>query len=262
MLQLINCKRRSRRAPRRPAAVERARRALPARFAQLAASLASQAAVALENSRLYQPHPAACSRASSRRPSPPSSRATRPPPVIRSASPTSRWPSPTRSTARTTAPSATSASRADEMTEIRYAVAAARLRQGRRARGRAGQGQEAATRRSSSAIRQRVRDHPARPRAAPRRGARLDWLLRTGREALRGARRGVRRRARPRCSPTWTRTSTAIERRQRADRPADGVSAGIRDLAARAFADHRRRAARPLLTPGGSAASSRSPAAA
>ena len=54
VLQLINCKRDPRAALGGPAAVEAAVISYPERFRSLAASLASQAAVALENSRLYQ----------------------------------------------------------------------------------------------------------------------------------------------------------------------------------------------------------------
>lgn len=54
VLQLINCKREGAQRLLSPAAVEDAVVPYPARFRDLAASLASQAAVALENSRLYQ----------------------------------------------------------------------------------------------------------------------------------------------------------------------------------------------------------------
>ena len=54
VLQLINCKRDPAVALGSPAAVEAAVTPYPERFRSLAASLASQAAVALENSRLYQ----------------------------------------------------------------------------------------------------------------------------------------------------------------------------------------------------------------
>jgi HD-GYP domain-containing protein (c-di-GMP phosphodiesterase class II) len=53
-LQLINCKRDPAARLATPAAVEAAVTPYPERFRSLAASLASQAAVALENSRLYQ----------------------------------------------------------------------------------------------------------------------------------------------------------------------------------------------------------------
>ena len=54
VLQLINCKRESTRRLASPETAEREVVPYPARFRDLAASLASQAAVALENSRLYQ----------------------------------------------------------------------------------------------------------------------------------------------------------------------------------------------------------------
>jgi HD-GYP domain-containing protein (c-di-GMP phosphodiesterase class II) len=54
VLQLINCKRERSRVLDSPQAVESGVVPYPARFRDLAASLASQAAVALENSRLYE----------------------------------------------------------------------------------------------------------------------------------------------------------------------------------------------------------------
>ena len=95
-------------SPRRPSSARRI--PYPERFMSLAASLASQAAVALQNSRLLEEHPGAVRGLRPAPRSPRSSRAIPPPPATRSASPTSRWRWPPPSTAPTTGRFATSGS--------------------------------------------------------------------------------------------------------------------------------------------------------
>ena len=179
-----------------------------------------------------------CSKGSSWPPSPPSSSGIRPRRDTPNGWRAAPWASPRWSTGWSDGPYRTCSSAADQIREIRYAGAAARFRQGGRARAGAGQGEEALLGRSRRTSGSATPSSGAAPNGDSKRTApTFCWL--TGR-GLRGFRCWSCEAGR---TPTWRWSSGFFDVVLESNKPtvlAEGNFEQLNELGQRDLRRHRR----------------------